>query len=70
VGVVDDHLANSWIDSYLSADADTRTAREASNWTAEFTNWHHQQPPNQMMPAEHFWAQDFLGQHEHDVWSV
>lgn len=69
VGVVDDRLANSWIDSYLNADADTRAAREASDWTAEFTNWHHQQqPPNQMMPVEHFWAQDFLGQHEHDVW--
>jgi len=69
-GGADDRLANRWIDSYLNADVDIRAAHDASDWAAEFTSSHRQQTPNQMMPVEHFWARDFLGQHEHDVWSV
>jgi len=65
VGVADDRLANNWIDSYLNADGDS----PASDWAAEFTNTRHQQqPPNQVIPVEHCWARDLLGQHEHDVW--
>ena len=70
VGIVDDRLANSWIDSYLKTDEDTHVARSTSDWATEFTNLHREQHPNQMMPVEHFWARDFLGRHEHDVWWV
>jgi len=70
VDVVDDRLANSWIDSYLNADIGTHTAHDASDWASEFTDSHRQQTVNHIMPVEHFWARDFLGQHEHDVWSV
>lgn len=64
MGIADDRLANSWIDSYLNADVNA----PVSDWAAEFANAHHQQPPNQMIPVEYPWARDFLGQHEHDVW--
>ena len=63
-GTADDRLASSWIDSYLSTDVDA----SASDWMAEFTDAHHQQPPNQLVPVEHQWAGDLLGQREHDVW--
>jgi len=61
VAAADDRLADHWIDSYLN---ETPT----SDWAAEFTNAHHQHPPNPLIPAEHLWARDFLGQHEHDIW--
>ena len=71
-GVADDRLADSWIDSYLKADvvnspvSDVETP--AADWAAEFTGTHRQQPPNQVIAVEHPWAEDFLGQQEHDVW--
>jgi len=65
VGVTDDRLANSWIDSYLKTDGNTA----ASDWTAEFTAMPCQQPLNQaIIPAEHLLARDFLDQRQHDVW--
>lgn len=71
VSVADDRLANNWIDTYLKADVDTPVSdvdTPAADWAAEFTGTHRQQAPNQVIPIEHPWAQDFLGQHEHDVW--
>jgi len=68
VGIVDDRLANSWIDSYLNTDVDT----SASDWAAEFADTHQRieqiEPSNQLIPIEHQWAQEFLGQCEHDIW--
>jgi len=64
VGVANDRLADRWIDSCLNTDVGS----SASDWMAEFTNTHHRQPPNQVIPVEHHWARDFLGRHEHDVW--
>ena len=70
VNVVGDQLASSWVDSYLHADVDVPAAHTASDWPAEFAMSHRRQPPTQVVPAEQFWARDFLSQHEHDVWSV
>ena len=64
VGIANDRLANSWIDSYLNADVQ----RPASDWAAELTNARRWQAPNQLMPVEHPWARDFLDRREHDVW--
>jgi len=63
-GVADDRLANTWIDTYLNADVEA----PASEWAAEFTDAHYQQPPNQVLSVEHPWARDFLSRHEHNIW--
>ena len=67
--VADDRLYNSYVSEDCDLPAVIRDA--SSGWTAEFTNTaHRHSPPNQLIPVEQFWARDFLGRQEHDVWWV